>query len=177
MGTNRSYVRRHRRGELTHEQEMELWLGPSHRGSAFGSREELHQAWLKHRDRLMCAWAKHGKRPAGWWEFESPVAYPRDPDYAEAALYENDLLTEEEKVERIAWWREQYDRAWLPDFFHCEGPGRFFDGPVARRKHFKWAGIPQGLVKQWNSERRRRGRTIRKLEAAATSPPEPGSAA
>jgi hypothetical protein len=62
--TNRKFVRRHLRRELTWEEEMELWLGPSHRGSLFASREDLQQAWLANRDRLMAVWGKHGRRPA-----------------------------------------------------------------------------------------------------------------
>jgi hypothetical protein len=63
MPTNRKFVRRHLRSRLTGDQKMELWLGPSHRGSAFRSREELQEAWLTNRDRVMAAHAKWGRRP------------------------------------------------------------------------------------------------------------------
>ena len=49
---------------------MELWLGPGPRGSLFRSREQLHDAWLQGRAEVMAQWAKNGRRPAGWWEFE-----------------------------------------------------------------------------------------------------------
>src|SRR5262249_13717056 len=38
---------------ITLTQEMELWLGPSHRGSAFSDDEARRRAWFDHRDRLM----------------------------------------------------------------------------------------------------------------------------
>jgi hypothetical protein len=163
MGTNRTIVRRHRWGELTHEQEMELWLGPSHRGPAFGSEDERRVAWIRHRDRLMTAWAKHGRRPHGWWLYESPIPRPRY-DTEQSTLYVAGLLTEQERAELIAWWREQYDSAWSPHFSHCEGPGRFFKDAPGRRRHLRWADIPTQLLREWNAARRRRARTIRKLE-------------
>ena len=169
MATNRTPIRHPHRSRLSPEQEMELWLGPSHRGSAFGSREELEQAWLKHRDRLMTAWAKNGKRPAVWWELEAP--FPRPFEHEQSALYEANLLEPEERIELEHWWREQYLRAWGPHFFHCEGPGRIFEGPIARRKHYAWADVPKSLLVQWTKERRRRSRTTRELEA--TTPAEP----
>jgi hypothetical protein len=133
---------------LSHWQELELWLGPDPHGSAFGSREELHAAWLRHRDRIMAAWAKNGRRPQGWWQFEAP--FPR-PDYEceRSTLYEAGLLGEEEKAELEAWWREQFERTYEPHFFFCDGPGSFFRGAVARRKHFEWADIPRKLVREW----------------------------
>ena len=165
MATNRTPIRHPHRSRLSPEQEMELWLGPSHRGSAFGSREELEQAWLKHRDRLMTAWAKNGKRPAVWWELEAP--FPRPSEHEQSALYEANLLEPEERVELEQWWREQYLRAWGPHFFHCEGPGRIFEGPIARRKHYAWADVPKSLLVQWTKERRRRRKVIREFEGAS----------
>jgi hypothetical protein len=141
---------------------MELWLGPSHRGSAFGSREELEQAWVTHRDRLMALWGKHGQRPAAWWEFEAP--FPRPYKRERSKLYEAGLLDEVERAELETWWREQYLRAWDPHFFHCEGPGRLFSGAVGRRKHYAWADIPTELVKKWSAEYRRRSRIIRRIK-------------
>jgi hypothetical protein len=164
MATNRSVVRRHRRGELTHEQEMELWLGPSHRGPAFGSEDERHVAWLRHRDRLMTAWAKHGRRPHGWWLYESPIPRPRDGT-EQSSLFEAGLLTEAESAELLADWREQFERAYRPNFFHCDGPGRLFSGAIARRKHFEWADIPKPLIRRWTEERRRRSRKVERLKA------------
>jgi hypothetical protein len=145
--TNRSFIRRHPRGALTDEQTMELWLGPSHRGSAFDSREELYQAWLKHRDKVMATWAKHGKRPAGWWEFEAP--FPRPFEHEASALYEHGLLGEQERAELLSRWRREFVRANEPNFFFCDGPGRILKGEPARVAHYRWADIPSALIEEW----------------------------
>jgi hypothetical protein len=166
MATNRRTVNRPSRGQLTFEQELELCLGPSHRGSAFGSPAEVRIAWLKNRDRLLLMWSKNGKRPAAWWNFEAPFPRPRERE--QSRLYEAGLLTEPERVELVAWWRQEFERAWDPHFFFCDGPGRFFEGAVARRKHYDWADIPRALVREWTARRRRRGRTIGRLAKTVT---------
>jgi hypothetical protein len=143
---------------------MELWLGRSHRGSAFGSREEAHRAWLRHRDWLMTAWAKHGKRPAGWWEFEAP--FPRPDEREQSSLYLAGLLTEAETAELLAFWRKEFERAQPADFRMCLGPGRWLQGAAARRAHYLWADIPPSLVRKWAGEHKRRARVIRKLAPA-----------
>ncbi len=155
---------------------MELWLGPSHRGSLFSSREDLHAAWLMNRDRVMAAHAKWGRRPMAWWEFEAP--FPRPSDRERSALFEAGLLGVEEREQLVAWWRRQFERAYEPLFFHCEGPGRYFSGAVGRRKHYRWADIPRSLLKEWAAQRRRRGRTIRKpatTVAGETTPQRKGN--
>ena len=170
MATNRQ-VRHPHRSRLDGDQEMELWLGPSHRGSAFESETQRQWAWTSNRDRLMSAWAKHGKRPWGWWRYESPVPYPRDRDYAEAALWENGLLTSTEATVLTAEWRQAFERAaGDPRFMFCVGFARPGDlvatwlaGKAARKAHYRWAGIPRDLLKRWTREHRRRGKTIRKL--------------
>ena len=171
MPTDRKPLHRAHRSRLDAEQEMELWLGPSHRGSAFGSESERVAAWLKHRDRLMTAWAKHGKRPDGWWRYESPVPRPRFGT-EQSTLYEMELLAPEERAELETRWREQFERAWDTNFFHCEGPGRFFHGAPARKRHYKWADIPASLLAEWSAARRRRGKIVRTL-AEPASPAEP----
>jgi hypothetical protein len=79
MVTNRYFIRRSLRGELTWEQEMELWLGPSHRGSLFTTREELQQAWLMNRDRVMAAHAKWGEKADGVVGVRGAVSAPPRP--------------------------------------------------------------------------------------------------
>jgi hypothetical protein len=62
---------------ITPQQEMELWLGPSHHhGSAFSDDDERRRLWCEHRDRLMRWFAHDGRRPQAWWEFEAPFKYP-----------------------------------------------------------------------------------------------------
>jgi hypothetical protein len=166
LTTNRSFIRRSPRGALTDEQEMELWLGPSHRGSAFDSREELHQAWLKHRDRLMTLWAKNGKRPAGWWEFEAP--FPRPFEREASALYEANLLGEQERAELVREWRREFARANEPNFFFTDSPGCVVRGAAARRAHYRWADIPSALIEEWTEERRHRPPVEEQAEGAAS---------
>jgi len=62
---------------ITPTMEMELWVGPSHRGgSAFSSEAQKRELWFENRDRLMGYWANGGRRPQGFWLFESPVSWP-----------------------------------------------------------------------------------------------------
>jgi hypothetical protein len=107
MPTNRHYVRRPRRCELNGEQEMELWLGPSHNGTAFSSDEERLDAWLHHRPRLMAWHAQNGRRPYAWWRYESPIPYPGD-ERRQSALFEAGLLEEKEARDLVTWWKRQF---------------------------------------------------------------------
>lgn len=173
MPTNRRPINRLRRG-LTWNQELELEFGPNPRLPGFSSEEARQQAWLRHRERLMQAWAKHGKRPWAWWQYESPIRFPRNSEYEGAALYEAGLLGEREKAELLAEWHEYFDRAQEPDFCYCIGhrnPGDTFasylKGAAAKRAHYQWAGIPKELIRKWTAERRRRARTIRRLTQTA----------
>jgi hypothetical protein len=110
MPTDRKPLHRAHRSRLDAEQEMELWLGPSHRGSAFASEADRQWAWTRHRDRLMELFARNGKRPWGWWAFETELRYPGH-GREQAALYEAGLLTEVEVAELVAQWRRDFERA------------------------------------------------------------------
>ena len=162
MPTDRKPLHRAHRSRLDSDQEMELWLGPSHRGSAFESEAQRQWAWTQHRDRVMAVWGKHGKRPWAWWRYESGRAHPGDREAS--TLYEMGVLAPEERAELERWWRGQFERAQAPDFWLCLGPGRFLEDAPARRAHYKWADVPRELLKEWTRERRRRSRTIRELE-------------
>jgi hypothetical protein len=165
MPTNRHPIRHPHRGRLTHAQDMVLQYGFDERwADAFRDESEHRDAWVRNRDRLL-AWYRHARRPQAWWHFEAPFRYP-GYDREQSTLYAAGLLTAEELAELDGFWREEFDRAQQPDFFHCEGPGRFLKGEPAKRAHYQWADIPRALVKQWTTQRRRR--TIRELEA--TSP-------
>jgi hypothetical protein len=171
MPTERTPLQRPHRLPLSHEAEMSLRYGELTGCPGFASAEERKAAWFAHRDELL-RHCRGGKRPSGWWDYECPIPYPRDRDYAEAALYEAELLTEGEVAELTAHWRKEFERAQDPRFMHCIGhakPGDTFatwlKGAAARRAHYRWAGIPRDLLKRWMRERRRRSRTIRELEA------------
>jgi hypothetical protein len=173
MSTNRVYLRPSRRGGLSGEQEFSLLYGHEDRwADAFADDEERREAWIRHRERLLERY-QHGRRPMAWWDYEASIPFP-GYERQQARLFEAGLLSEPEAQELLAWWREQFDHAWSPHFFHCDGPGRIYEGPIGRQKHFAWAGIPRALLKQWKAERRRRSRTIRKIETAA-SEPEPAA--
>jgi hypothetical protein len=173
--TDRKPLHRAHRSRLDGDAEMELHLGPGHRGSVFENEAQRQWAWTQHRDRLMQQYARGGKRPWAWWRYEAQVPHPGDRQAS--TLYEMGQLGDEERHELEHWWREQYLRAWDPHFFHCEGPGRFFHGAPARRRHFAWADIPAEFVKQWSAEYRRRRRTIRQLAETVTATEQPAPAA
>jgi hypothetical protein len=179
MATNRTPLQRPNRLRLSHEEEMSLQYGDLPGRPGFPSGEERRAAWFHHRDRLLMH-CSDGRRPAGWWDFECPIRRPRDRDYAPAVLWEAGLLAESEVTELMAHWREHFERAQAPDFMFCIGhakPGDTFatwlKGAAARRAHYRWAGIPRALLKEWTTQRRRRSRTIRELEEA--SPVEPAA--
>jgi hypothetical protein len=155
---------------------MFLIYGPADRWEdAFADEREVCEAWNYHRARILSSY-RSGRRPWAWWALESGRSYPGN--HQASTLYEMGVLSDEERAELERWWREQYLRAWGPHFFHCDGPGRIFEGPIARRKHYAWADIPRDLLKRWTRERRRRSKTIRRLEAvSAVAPAEPPPAA
>src|SRR5215813_1628825 len=136
---------------------MELWLGPSHNGSAFESDEHRRAMWFRHRDRVMRQWAKGGRRPVGWWLYEAPekgLRYPSDK-YERSVLWEAGLLSETERVDLEREWRREWDRCWEDEqhFFHCAGPDKIYNGDEARVRHLVWADVPPALVEKWLAER------------------------
>jgi hypothetical protein len=153
--------------DITPTQEMELWLGASDAGSSFASEEERRRLWAEHRDRLMAMWACDGKRPMGWWQYESPpeLYYP-GADFEKSTLYEWGLLAEDERAELLVYWRREFDRAQQPNFSHCAGPGQFFSGQQAKRAHYRWADLPDTLVEEWTAECQQRAK---KEPAAVTA--------
>jgi hypothetical protein len=169
MPTNRHPIRHPQRGRLNHEREMVLRYGPDPRWPAFRSEDEYRDAWLRNREKMLATY-RHGRRPIAWWRFEAgELRYPGG-ETERSTLYQAGFLGEEERAELMRWWREQFERAWSSDFFHCAGPGRFFQGARARHRHFAWADIPRELLLRWIRERRRQNKTIRQLEAAAGDP-------
>jgi hypothetical protein len=171
------------RRSLSHGQEMFLLYGPADRWEdAFADEREVCEAWRQHRVRILTSY-RHGRRPWAWWALEAgDLRYPGH-DKERAVLYEVGLLTETEVTELTAKWREDFERAQQPGFTYCVGfakPGdtvaTWLEGAAARRAHYRWAGTPRSLLKEWRTQRRRLGRTVRELEEATTSP-EPAPAA
>jgi hypothetical protein len=170
MPTNRTPIRHPHRGRLSHEQEMVLQYGAEERwAEAFATEEEYRDAWIRNRDRLLAGY-RNGRRPMAWWTLESPIAFP-GYEQQQSVLYEANLLEPEERAALVEWWRAQFERAWAPHFFYCEGPGRILEGEPARKAHLRWADIPRELVREWTTQRRRRERIIGKL--AKVPPAEP----
>jgi hypothetical protein len=162
MPTNRYVLRRSSRAKLTGDQELELWLGVGHRGTAFESDEHRRALWFYHRARLMQWFAKNGKRPMGWWLYESPFRSRRHPGAHH--LYEfSDALSADERVELEAFWRKEFDKTWR-EGFSCYHEGRIFTGDIAREYHWLWADIPPPYLDKLMAERERRGQVIRELE-------------
>jgi hypothetical protein len=167
MPTNRTSLYRHRR-ELTFEEEQDLRYGGPR---AFASEEERRAAWQRCRNQMM-ATDRYGKRPAAWWDYDAPA--PRPEEGEEAVLYEHQLLDEQETAELAAFWRHEFERVFAPGWpGHCIGHKRstdtfatWIEGARGRQAHWRWAGIPQKIIKEWLTERRRRDKAIRKLKTA-----------
>src|SRR5262249_17953459 len=167
MPTTRYVLRRSSRAKLTHRQELELWLGPTHNGSSFQSDEHRRAAWFHHRARLMQWFATNGRRRCGWWWYEAasfglPSRHPGV--HQQSILYEfSSALREEERAELERFWCKEFEKSWSPNFSYFK-EGRIFTGDVARELHWLWADIPPPLVDRWREERGRGGRVGRELQ-------------
>jgi hypothetical protein len=140
--------------DLNHAELMELWLGPSSDGSCFETREALQCAWAKGRAYVMATWAKAGRRPQAWWEFESPLPYP-GRGREKSALYSAGLMGARERKQVVSEWRREFQRAQAADFTVTVGPDRILRGPAAQEAHYAWCDLPLELQKKWSAERRR----------------------
>jgi hypothetical protein len=137
-------------------QQQELWLGPlGNNGSVFRSDEHRREVWFRFRDRLMQLWGKNGKRPYGWWRYESPFRSRRHPGVHERSiLYEfTDALSADERTGLEQWWRREFDRSWDEHFFYCAGPGKIYSGDDARWQHWLFVDLPPTLLDRWLAER------------------------
>ena len=168
----RNFRLREARGELGPGEKMELIYGPSPAmGSCFDSREALQAAWMAVRDELLGR-ANPGRRPQAFYEFEWDG--PR-PAYAveRSTLWRAGVLTEAERVELEREWKMEFEAAQAPDFTLNDGSSELLVGDCARAAHYRWADIPDKLVRRWEkAERRRRERKSATpsvpLEEAAT---------
>jgi hypothetical protein len=149
---------------------MFLQYGPARCwGDAFNSEQECRLAWVCNRDDLLAGYPP-GRRPWVWWHFDAGELRFPGYDAEQATLYEAGLLSEQEAAALVTEWRREFERAFAPNFFHCEA-GRILKGALGRRGHYKWIGAPKALLARWVKERRRQGKTIRQLVETAAEPP------
>jgi hypothetical protein len=141
--------------ELPHEQEMSLRYGDLPGHAAFASGDARGQAWLQHRERILSGY--RGRRPQGWWDYESPVPFP-GYDLERSTLVAYDLITEDEGLELVRQWESDFAQAQEPDFFSVKN-GKVITGPEAKRRHYRWADIPSVLVREFRREYRRQCRS------------------
>jgi hypothetical protein len=120
MPTNRTPLHRHPRHRLSFEQERSLEFGEYGGAPAFPSGAARREAWMRHRDHFL-RYCRYGQRPQAWWDYEAPIPYPRDHDYRQAALWEAGLLSDQERKELEAEWREHFEKAQEPGFQYCIG--------------------------------------------------------
>jgi hypothetical protein len=114
---------------ITRLQEMELWLGISHRGSLFASDEERRRQWVRHRDRLMQLFANNGRRPQAWWKYEAPFKYPGF-DRERSVLWEANLLGAAEA--------RDLEEHWQKAFYESLEPGFTFQGHTGLEAHLQY---------------------------------------
>jgi hypothetical protein len=145
---------------------MELWLGPSGT-SVFTSREALKSTWERARERMMASLSP-GRRPMGWWEFDAGDLKHPGYDRERSTLWRAGLLSADEKIALEAEWQTEFETAQAPDFTLNDGSDEILVGDCARAAHYRWADIPDKLVKRWEkAERRRRVRQGAPLEEVA----------
>jgi hypothetical protein len=165
VDTNAARRREFRRHPSRAKRDMEMWLGPTERGSVFASEREQRAYWLVNGERILLMIVGRGRRPWARWRYEADLCYP-GYDRERSILYVEGLLDEVEARELLAYWRSEFDKANAPDFSYSWN-GRVLRGAVARRQHYSWADIPLEEVVAWARERRRSARVIRGMQPAA----------
>jgi len=124
---------------------QELWLGAHPTtGSLFHTREELVAAWEAGRAVVMRLWAHGGRRPRGWWEFDTDVKYP-GYDRERSTLWKAGVLSDVETIDLMAEWRREFEVA----------KGK---SAKERREHYEFHDIPDELIERWQGARKRRKR-------------------
>lgn len=148
---------------LTFSELQELWLGACN-GSVFETLEELRDAWVRGRAVVMRLWGNGGRRPQAWWFLGDAASlgltwpgYDRERSY----LYEHGVLDQVERQRLETEWRREFDAA---------------RGMRAkeRREHLEHHDVPDELIREWTTARRRRPKAIRR-EDDAVRVPQPGS--
>jgi hypothetical protein len=133
---------------------QELQYGPSpYLGSCFNSRQELADAWQRVRERMMAS-SNPGRRPAAFYEFEFTGSRP-PYDTERSTLWSKGLLRADEKEALERQWKADFVEAQAPDFTLSTGD-EVLKGDFARAAHYRWADIPNTLVRRWSAAARRR---------------------
>jgi hypothetical protein len=152
---------------LTFSELQELWLGAHPTtGSCFRSREELVAAWAMGRETVMRLWGSHGRRPAGFYEFEWEGSRP-PYDRERSTLWRAGVLSEAERLEVETEWRAAFQEAAAADFSVNDGGDEILKGDCARAAHYAHHDIPRELIRRWKKAARRR------RAKAAGSPGQP----
>src|SRR5262249_1606981 len=94
---------------LSYTELMELWLGPCN-DSVFDSPEQLQDAWERGRAVVMRLWGSDGRRPQGWWAFDTELEYP-GYDRERSFLYAAGVLSEAERAELEREWEMAFAAA------------------------------------------------------------------
>jgi hypothetical protein len=183
MPTNRVPLHRSRGLDFYTRQSLEY--GDERGHEVFADDDARRAAWALYRDVFMSKVERcPGWRPQAWWDYEAPIAKPRDLEYHKAALWDAGLLSPQEIAVLEKDWRARFENAQRPDFQHCIGHDSkqhcavWAKGIQAKRAHYRWAGIPNALIEKWTAEYKRRSKTIRKLAkpAPASEPVRDGTA-
>jgi hypothetical protein len=137
------------------------------------NRPVSRERWMRNREQIMLTDAHFGKRPAEWWIYERGINQPRQQGTVLFEKFHEELRPDELKY-LLEFWRENYERAQEPGYSYCIGhknPGDNFaswlEGLAAQKALYRWAGIPAAIIRQWDKERRRRAKVIRKLAKAS----------
>jgi hypothetical protein len=139
----------------------------------FTSREELHDAWQRARERMLASMAP-GRRPQGFYEFEFDGNRP-PYDMERSTLWRMGLLSADEKVTLEEEWKVEFQRAQASDFTLNDGSGELLKGDCARAAHYAWADIPRELVRRWEKAEHRRH--LRRARGEQPAPVEEAAAA
>ena len=135
------------------DQHWSLVLGENPDRPAFRTEQQRREAWERHREQLLEV-SHAGRRPAGWWDYESPVPRPCgiDGPCEWTVLYAAGLLSDDELAVLTPEWRGYFEKAQQPNFAHTIRPGLILEGAAARRAWYRWAGIPREFIKRWTAD-------------------------
>jgi hypothetical protein len=120
MPTTR-HRRMRERTELTSAQRFELLIGSGGAESAFADEAARRLAWEEHRDELLAGHERQGIRPQAFWDYD--CVEPREEGFEAAQLLRLGVVSDRERAEIFAYWRQSAAAARLqatqPDPIHA----------------------------------------------------------